>query len=216
MDEFEAAWRLFAESAGADFEQIRGIPDPKAQIALLGRAFRLKVEGLADLLKSRALAKREHRVDMTVSNASDNNPLKLLGRDAVVQQLLGRPAPGFLTLEQSVEEGYADLIEHEAATVAGIDAALRALVRKFEPDALEKRFSNEAGSGFFGKVNFSVRAWERYRYFYDDRARRVDDNYNDLWGEEFRNAYEIYTAQQEQRRHPGKQQHEFPSSKRRR
>lgn len=214
-NEYEAAWRLFAKSAGADFDRIHGIADPKAQIALLGRAFRLMAEGLTDLLRTRALAKREHRVDMTVSNASDNNPLKLFGKEAVVQQLLGHPAPGFLTLEQSVEEGLADLIEHEAATIAGINAALHALVKKFDPDALEKSFANEAGSGFFGKVNFSVRAWARYRHFYDERARRVDDNFNALWGEEFRIAYENYVGQQEQRRHPGKRRAEFPSPRRR-
>ena len=190
----EAGWHAFLEGAGMLPEHIGG-GDALAHLERAGALFRGLVEGLMGLLEARTRLKVEFRLTQTIVTRADNNPLKFSGNtDAALYHLLGRPMPGYLPPEQAVADGMRDVKEHELATIAGIHAAIEALVKRFDPAAIEKQLERRRGRSALPMFNRSGKLWDVYCDFYESRVRDVDEHFNDLWGEEFNRAYERVTS----------------------
>lgn len=190
----DAAWQAFLQGAGMRPEDLGPNGDAISQLARAGSLFRLLIEGLMELLQARARLKAEFRMTQTLVARADNNPLKFSGNaEAALFHMLGRPAPGYMSAEQAVAEGMRDVKEHELATLAGVHAALDTLVKRFDPAVLEKQFKRTAGGGL-SFLNRKGRLWRTYCEFYDTRVRDVDEHFNELWGDEFNQAYERLTS----------------------
>lgn len=134
----------FLEGAGlAGFAP--GERDPAALMRSLGAAFRAFVEGLREVLITRATIKSEFRIEQTIIAARGNNPLKFspTAEDALIA-LLGR-SRGFMAAEAAVRDALEDIKRHELATLQAMQAAVRALLARLDPAAL--RAEAEAGGG---------------------------------------------------------------------
>ncbi|MBV9749926.1 MAG: type VI secretion system-associated FHA domain protein TagH, partial [Acetobacteraceae bacterium] len=137
----DAARLLAAFLAGA------GVPnlpvaqqDPEAFLRAAGELFRAMVEGLRDVLISRSTVKSEFRVEQTMLRARDNNPLKFsVTAEDTTAALLQPSRPGYKPPLDATREAFADVRSHELALMAGVQTALIALLRRFDPDALEQR-----------------------------------------------------------------------------
>lgn len=116
-------------------------------------------EGLVEVLETRRTLKDELHLDHTRLGATDNNPFKFFatGREALRQMLVKEP-PGFRTLADGAGEAFADIREHEIATMTAIQAAAATLLGRLSPAAIEAQA--EAG-GFLGRVD-KARLWDRY------------------------------------------------------
>lgn len=175
-------FRLFLEGAGIhdvsvdDPEQIRRV----AKTA--GVLFHHLIEGLMTALQARAEAKRELRVSMTTMRSADNNPLKSVPNPelAMTIMLTGKQ-PGFANAIEAVREAFRDLMSHQMATTAGIQASLAGLLRQFDPENFEKRF--EEGIVFQKKA----KCWDAYKKAYPDLVNASLDN---LFGDAFAEVYE--------------------------
>ena len=98
------------------------------------------MRGVLDLLAARAHAKREVRADATVIVANDNNPLKFSpDLDAAVAHLLMPRGQGFMSPQRSLVDARDSLRSHQEGFVAGMRAALAAVLARFDPAKLEAR-----------------------------------------------------------------------------
>ena len=156
----------------------------------LGALMRETMQGLLDLLSARASAKREVRADATVIVARDNNPLKFAPDvDTAVAHLLAPPAPGFMDAQRSLADARASLCLHHEGFVAGMRAALQAVLLRFDPTALEARLQ-AAGPASFLAVNQKARLWSQYEALYAEISSEAQTDFHFLFGEEFLAAYQ--------------------------
>jgi type VI secretion system protein ImpI len=172
---------------GPDFgatqtSSLQGLPD---------NLMPLIVQGMMDVLKSRADVKSQFRLALTTIKPVENNPLKFSPNvDVAMDNLFNNPKSGYLKPTEAFEEGFRDIKAHQLAMIAGMRAAFEHMLRQFSPEVLEEHF--EGGTkrgGLMGMAN-KVRYWEMYRDMFNRITRDSDDNFRKLFGEEFASAYE--------------------------
>jgi type VI secretion system FHA domain protein len=148
----------------------------------VGQMFRKLIDGTVAVLRSRAEFKSLCRVNMTVIRASNNNPLKFtVSTDDVLRQLIENKTDGFLSSTSAIEESFDDIMNHQLAMQAGIQASLTDLLKSFDPKAIERQF--EQGIVLQKKA----KCWDRYEETY---RNTVEDAVENFFGEAFVKAYE--------------------------
>ncbi|KAJ14991.1 type VI secretion system-associated FHA domain protein TagH [Pseudomonas aeruginosa] len=195
-----------AASAGGDLLQafLRGAGmtqlkvDPagaEAQMEAIGRSYRGLVEGLVDVLRARASLKGEFRMAQTMIQPVQNNPLKFAPNvDEAMLLLLRRDNQAFMAPDRAVADSFEDLKAHQLAVMAGVQAAIRHLLARFEPAALEARFGKPAGlSGLLPGAR-QAQNWDSFTELYAKILREAEDDFQELFGREFSRAYEEHSA----------------------
>jgi type VI secretion system protein len=157
-------------------------------LRLAGATFRVMTEGLREVLMSRAAIKNEMKIEQTTIRPRDNNPLKfsVTVDDALVALLSERP--GYMPPVSAASEALADVKSHEIAVMVGVQTALLALLKRFDPDALEARLSQ----GRLGSVLPAARKaryWEAFRQMFDEIKRESEDDFQAAFGQAFTRAY---------------------------
>jgi predicted component of type VI protein secretion system len=156
----------------------------------VGAIMRETMRGMLDLLAARAHAKREVRADATVIVANDNNPLKFSpDLDAAVGHLLMPRGQGFMSPQRSLVDARESLRTHQEGFVAGMQAALAAVLARFDPAKLESRLLQGPGSASFLAMNQKARLWNLYEELYGQISREAETDFHFLFGEEFLSAY---------------------------
>lgn len=178
----------FLEGAGAPGLALGA--DAEAAMRAAGTVFRILVEGLRQVLMSRAAIKNEFRVEQTMLRARDNNALKFaVTTEDAIAALLQPARPGYKPPLDSAREAFDDVRAHEMAVMAGVQTALLGLLRRFEPGALEKRLQ----PGMLGNLlpaARKARTWELFCATYKDIAREAEDDFQSVFGREFARAYD--------------------------
>jgi FHA domain-containing protein len=165
------------------------------QATLVGALLRETVAGTLGLLATRTIAKRELGAGLTMPQTRENNPLKFAtGVDAALAHLLGPPQRGFIGPLSAVQAAFADLRAHELAMLAGMRAALEAVLARFDPQALEARFASRGMWENLVPVNHKARLWDRYAEQHAEIMREVEDDFDSLFGGAFIEAYEKQLA----------------------
>ncbi len=185
----DAARLLAAFYEGAGVPGLSPATDPEVAMREAGMLFRAMVEGLRQVLISRAAIKNEFRIEQTLLRARDNNPLKFAVSDQdAVAALLHPDKPGYKPPLAATQEAFGLLRSHEVAVMAGVQTALMALLRRFEPAALEKRLA----SGMLDIVPAARRArtWELFCTTYKEIVREAEDDFQAVFGREFARAYQ--------------------------
>jgi type VI secretion system protein len=179
----------------AAFLQAAGVPDlqvadPERTLRAAGEVFRAMVEGLLQVLMSRAEIKNALRVERTILRAGDNNPLKFAaGSEDAIAALLLPKKPGYKARLESTREAFDDIKAHEMAVMAGVQTALLGLLKRFEPAALESRLQPGMIDSVL-PVARKARFWEMFCATYRDIAREAQDDFNAVFGREFARAYD--------------------------
>lgn len=147
-----------------------------------GELLRAMVAGLMQVLRARAELKSQFRVSVTTMRSLDNNPLKFTPNvDDALKLLLAPTNPGFLVPKQAVSEGFNDIMNHQVAMTAGIQAALADILESFDPQRIEKSCTDGV---LFQK---KAKCWERYVESYPSLKAAAQDEF---FGEAFADAYE--------------------------
>lgn len=158
---------------------------------VLGRTFREAVHGTMTVLMARAKMKSEFRLDMTVIRPEENNPLKFsLGIDEALQKLVAAPSRGHLGAVDAMREAYQDIQAHQIAVMAGMRAALKAVLNKLHPTRLERRLQSGSMLDAVLPQVRKARTWDLFTELYNDIAHEAEEDFERLFGEEFRRAYE--------------------------
>jgi len=165
------------------------------QATLIGALLRETIAGTLGLLATRTIAKRELGAGLTMPQTRENNPLKFsTDVDAALAHLLGPPQRGFIGPLSAVQAAFADLRAHELAMLAGMRAALEAVLARFDPQALEARFASRGVWENIVPANHKARLWDRYAEQHAEIMREVEDDFDSLFGRAFIEAYEKQLA----------------------
>ena len=132
------------QAAGLDaFGAEAAIRDP-ALPENLGKILQVLIAGMFEVLWVRAKIKEEFRLTQTQISAFQNNPLKLsVDVDEVMHSLFVEQRKGYLLPLEAVREGFSDIKAHEAAMLAGMQAAFDSMFRQFDPSELQKRLDRK-------------------------------------------------------------------------
>ncbi|AEG01814.1 type VI secretion system-associated FHA domain protein TagH [Methylomonas methanica] len=176
---------LFREFlAGAGISDLHLLP-PEQWPALMrtsGELLRAMVQGLMQVLRARAELKSQFRVSVTTMRSVDNNPLKFTPSvDDAMKLILAPTNPGFLPPKQAVSEGFNDIMNHQIAMTAGIQAALAEILRSFDPQLIER---TQAEGVLFQK---KTKCWEYYVEKYPQLKAVAQEEF---FGDAFADAYE--------------------------
>jgi type VI secretion system protein len=184
-------FRVFLEGAGVEDLQLSDVDLEKTMHAL-GQIFREVISGLRDILMGRTAFKSEFRLERTMIQQKENNPLKFsISADEALLALLRRPGPGYMPAVEAVRQGVEDVKAHQLAVVAGLQVALAALLREFDPENLTQRLEQQRSvlaNLMPGAKN--AKAWEIYEAFYKEVAAGAEQGFDGPFGREFRRAYE--------------------------
>jgi type VI secretion system FHA domain protein len=178
-----------------------GLPDlqlqrPAVEVAeLVGALLREATAGTMDVLMARAMTKKESRIDMTMLSVRANNPLKFFphAEGALTQMLTGAMA-GYMAPQDAMAGAFDDLRAHELAVIAGMRAALGAVLHRFDPAQIESRLAVPSVMDKMLASNRKAKMWDRLVELYGEIAREADDDLQRLFGEKFSEAYEDQVA----------------------
>lgn len=167
------------------------VADPAALLQAGGALLRELTAGLTTTLQARAVFKNELRLGMTVMRARENNAFKFSATvEEAIERLLLHPRPGYLPALQAARESHEDIQAHEMAMLAGLQAALRSLLARFEPSALEQRLGARSGLDKLLPMARRSRYWELFTETYTQVAADATEDFMDLFGDAFTRAYE--------------------------
>lgn len=185
----QALWAAFCEGAGIHFTPPQGLnPD---LMRVIGQLLHHTVDGSLKLVAARAATKQEMRAEVTVIQARRNNPLKF-SPDTVsaLEQLLQPPLRGFMSGPEAVADAMDDLLGHTIGTMVGMRAALEGVLARFEPDALEAKLVGRSMLDSLLPMNRRAKLWELYLQHYDAVKAEAQDDFHNLFGRAFLQAYE--------------------------
>jgi class 3 adenylate cyclase len=192
---FETGLHAFLEGAGVFGELSRD--DAEGALREFGGLVRILVEGLRELLISRAAIKAELRVEQTMIRSASNNPLKFsVTTDQAVIAVLTAPRAGYMDPLVAVQEAFQDVKMHELAMIAGMRAALTALLQRFNPEVLEKRLEQGVLATLLPAAR-RARLWNEFRALYGAIAAEAEDDFHSVFGRAFVRAYNEQTATSE-------------------
>jgi len=186
----EAALRAFVDALGLAPDEV----PPEALGRVMERSggvLREAVAGLVRVLAARTAFKRELRMDVTIIQPAENNPLKFsVDADDALRYLILREARGFLPPVQAVQEGYMDVQAHQLALMSALRAALQTLVERFNPASLEAGFHKQTRLDQLVPMARKAKCWDVFTETFGEIAKDAQDGFMDLLDHAFTEAYE--------------------------
>ena len=174
---------LSAAKAGEDLDDA----DLSAAMQRTGAAYRVMVEGLRDVLMTRASIKSEFRLGQTMISPDGNNPIKFsVSADQAVEAMIKPNMPGYLEASTAAIEAVNDIKAHEVAMMTGMQAAIKQLLERFDPATLSAKI--EAKKSLFG--GGKAKRWDVFEKMYSEIASEAEDDFQALFGTAFAKAYE--------------------------
>ncbi|MDX8523704.1 type VI secretion system-associated FHA domain protein TagH [Mesorhizobium sp. MSK_1335] len=165
--------------------------DAIAEMEKFGREYRLMLDGLMQLLRKRAEEKGSARVAQTMVGASEVNPLKFLPTvEDVIVTIIAERSPGFLSGEAAIGDAVKDLAQHHVRAWRGVQAALRRMIDRFDPAAIEEELKSNSAIGNLLSGGRNAKLWELYQKRHRDIAQSAESSFLGEIGADFRDAYE--------------------------
>ena len=156
----------------------------------VGVLFRAFIVGTREVLMSRAEIKHEMRVEQTMLRRARQQRVEVLDlARGSGDRAAATNRPGYKAPVPSVEEAFKDIRGHEMAVMAGVQTALGALLKRFDPAGLEARLQPGMLDGILPSAR-KARFWELFCMTYKDIAREAEDDFHSVFGREFARAYD--------------------------
>ena len=174
-----------------------GLPDLQSKLSgpelaeLVGAMLREATGGAMQTLMARSVTKRESRVEMTIIASQANNPLKFFpDTSSALTQMLAQSAGGYMKPVRAFGNAFEDLQAHEMAVMAGMRAALSAVLKRFDPEVIEQRLDVPTVLDKMMASGRKAKMWDKLVALYAEISREADDDFQRLFGESFAQAYE--------------------------
>ena len=195
--EDDAASRAFLKAAGVEHLDITD-EELAETMERLGEVFQTMVTGMRELLMTRVgrhhpqirAMKNEFRMGQTTIGSTNNNPLKFsISPEQALEAMTKPPSKGYLEPTTAAKEALDDIKAHEVAILTGMEAALKSILAKLDPKALEGQIES---SGLLGKLLKGKKAqyWEVYEKLYSEIASQAEEDFQEIFGKEFAAAYQ--------------------------
>jgi FHA domain-containing protein len=191
----EALLRAFLQGAGISGIQSKSVT-PETMEAI-GKLLREAVQGTLDLLRARGLTKSEMRADVTTIMPLDNNPLKFSPtvEAALTHLLSSQQVHGFMPPLRAMKDAYDDLRAHQLGFLAGMRAALEEVLKRFAPQELAKRLTDQSMLDDILPMNRKAKLWDLFLERHAAISGEAREDFNATFGKAFRRAYEAQVKQ---------------------
>ena len=189
--QMDPAIEQFFAAAGLKPADLKGANTTEV-LHTAGGLLRELLNGLADLLQTRARMKDALRIPQTIIQASQNNPLKFSpGVAEALRYLLGERGESYLPPEKAVRAAFSDVKNHQNALFKAMVHAVRDFGERFDPDELRDRFDRGLKrSPLLAGAN-KLRYWELYEETYQTFMRHEEGApLPQVVSDEFVRAYE--------------------------
>jgi len=158
--------------------------------ATVGILIRETLEGMMRVLSFRKKIKEEFRINVTTIQPIENNPLKFSANiDDAMENMFIKDNKAYKEPVEAVREGFQGIAEHQVAVLAGMQAAFRGMLERFDPLTLEKRFEKYHKSGLL-QFGTKGKNWESYVNYHHGLTNDVENSFQHLFGYDFVQAYE--------------------------
>lgn len=156
----------------------------------IGELMPVIVNGMMQVLRSRASIKNEFRMNVTTIQPIENNPLKF-SADAyeAIDNMFVRKSSAYMGPKQAFQEGFDGISEHQVAIIAGIREAFKSMMDRFDPQLLEKQFEKQ-NKGVILPGMQKAKFWSSYVDYYKGFVDNMENTFQYLFGDEFVQAYE--------------------------
>jgi predicted component of type VI protein secretion system len=167
----QAVGTLASMLAAAGVSGVAATPDLARRF---GSLLRVVIEGMMRVLEARQQVKDDFRIGRTRFRPRDNNPLRLSANvDDALHNLLIKRNPAYLGLVEAFEDAFDELQDHQSATHAAMRTAFDAAVAAWHPDRPSR-----------------LHFWTRCSHLFGDVRRRPGEGFEQLFGDEFKRAYD--------------------------
>lgn len=192
----------FLKGTGLPHEDL-GLDLSAETFAVIGKLLRLVIQGLMDVMIARSEIKNELRLDVTTLRSVENNPIKFsLNADEALVRLLTPNKPGYMSSEDAVAEAFDDLRAHQIAVLSGMQKSLHDVLLLFNPEKLEKRLQKHNPVSASIPIQKRAKLWDLFEELYEEIEKEASDNFNELFGSSFAEAYEKQSRQLKTRKDP--------------
>ncbi len=171
---------------------LEGLDDSQMEAlhTTIGLMMRETLEGLMQILRSRTSIKNEFRMNVTSIQAVENNPLKFsVNLDELLETMFVRQSKAYQSPVEAVQESFDAIADHQVAVIAGIRQAFRSAMGQFDPSILEEQFK-QSGKGSFVPGLSGAKYWAAYEEHYNRMMNNMERSFQELFGDEFVQAYE--------------------------
>jgi len=180
----------FARGAGLEPSALDGI-DEAAFFEQVGKMMLEFTDGLVQTLSGRTHIKSEFRLDQTMIRPVENNPFKFsTSKTGTLQQILSKSNPAYMAGTDAIREGFDDVNAHQMAVVAGMEAALQDILKRFNPKKLETRLDSDSILDSILPGGKKAKYWDIFKLLFDEIAGEAEDDFQQLFGRKFSRAYE--------------------------
>lgn len=180
----------FAAGAGLDYDLLKTV-DQTRFFQDLGALVKTMTEGLMQAITARGQVKSEFRLEQTMIAPTENNPIKFsVSPQEAMMRLINHKDGAYLSGIAAAAEAVDDINAHQLAVMAGTEAALKSILRRFDPAKLEEKFGQDSALNKAMPTRKKARYWEFYKVIYSEISEAVDDDFQQLFGTEFSKAYE--------------------------
>lgn len=188
-----------ANSAGLTGAFLKGLGvKPELQNALtteklwfeMGQGLNLLLTELMESLRQRALVKNQLRVNQTMFQTQQNNPIKFSANiDDVIQNLFIINSASFLSSRESIKESFIDTRRHEHALLAGADGVLKGILEQVSPSHINQQVNNNSNILKIIPGQSESKSWKLYQNLHDELSRDVNAKGAMALSDDFLKAY---------------------------
>lgn len=178
------------KGAGVSADDLPAMNDAES-LEHIGELLAQMVDAMMVLLQSRAELKNVIRSDRTTLTRTGNNPLKFSVHPSdALTRLLSDSNDGYMPSGEAIQEAIDDLKQHQLAMLDGMKASVKSLLLQFNPDRLSKKLEKTGGISANIPITREAKLWALFCDQYDAISDEAVNDFGDLFGKEFRKAYE--------------------------
>lgn len=156
----------------------------------VGTMMKETVEGLMQVLRSRASIKNEFRMNVTTIQPVENNPIKFSANaEEVLEIMFLRQSRAYKQPVEAVQESFNTIADHQVAVIAGIRSAFKSAMLRFDPVILEEEFKKSGKGGLLSGLS-KGKFWAAYQEHYQEVINDIERSFQEMFGDEFVQAYE--------------------------
>lgn len=178
--------------AGAGLDTAAVPPELEAKILrAAGAALREAVEGLRTILAARGELRSTFQIEHTMLRAQDNNPIKFSETtQEALRAMLLVPGTAFMPSDKAMRQGMQDVQAHQMAVIAGMQEAIAVLLRRFDPQSLQRRMDGGASLAALLPGARKGKYWDVFCEIYQEVAAEIEGELPGLFRKAFARAYE--------------------------
>jgi type VI secretion system FHA domain protein len=155
-----------------------------------GQLVREAIQGLIKTLRQRNDFKSTFSIPVTRIVARENNVFKYSANvDDALPRVFSGDDSAYLGPRESTQQAFQDIAADYVALVAGMEAAVGALLERFSPQVLEERIGKvRALDGVVPHMR-QARLWEQFEKEYALIKQQAEEEFERVFGQHFEQAY---------------------------